>query len=193
VTEFLRAIKPLLPLIPIGAIAVVLAIAGLAWFRTRRGADRRRAFRTAALDVLAGASILGILLLTLPPSIGGGRTLELVPFGRGWRHSVTNAEMAANVLMFVPLGVFAPARRPALDGWVKAVAAGAAFSLAIECLQFLLGLGRQASTTDVLLNTAGVGLGYLLLRVARPLLRRLPTATAPGRVDSNAPERRRNR
>ena len=189
-TEFLRTIKPLLPLIPIGAVAVALAIAGLGAIRVRRGADRRRAFRTAALDVLAGASILGVLVLTLPPSIGDGRSLELVPFSRGWSHSERNVEMAANVLMFVPLGVFAPARWPVFDGWARAIVAGAGFSLAIECLQFLLGLGRQASTTDVLLNTAGVAIGYLLLRVARPFLRRHLASSATGGVDTLPDQRR---
>ena len=173
VTEFLRTIKPLLPLIPIGLVVVALAIAGLGAFH---GTDRRRAFRAAALDVLVGAAILGVLVLTLSPSSDAGRTIDLVPLD-----SSSSAQRAGNVLLFVPLGVFVPARWPVFDGWARAILAGAATSATIEALQFALGLGREASSTDVILNTGGAALGYLILRVARLGLRRPTKTGSPAR------------
>jgi glycopeptide antibiotics resistance protein len=72
-------------------------------------------------------------------------------------------EMVVNVLLFFPLGLLVPLRWP---WWAdpKRVFAGAALaSLGIESIQFALGLGRTSSTTDILLNTAGAGVGYLVL------------------------------
>ena len=184
---FFRAITPLLPLIPIGLVVVAVAISALGTFRRRRGRPARDAFVSAALDVLLGASILSVLLLTLLPSIDAGRSTELIPFHRGFRRSATNAEMAANMVLFVPLGAFAPARWPVLDGWGRVLLGALAFSGTIEILQFVLALGRQASTTDVILNVAGAALGYLGLLAVRGAVgvdgrRGRSSASRPGRT-----------
>jgi glycopeptide antibiotics resistance protein len=168
---FFRAIRPLLPLIPIGILVVGLATSVLAWVRLRRGVPLRVAVARSALDVLATASVLGILLLTLPPSIEATRTLDLVPF-RDLGRDTARTQMLANVVMFVPLGLFLPARVRLLDGAVRIVLFAAAMSLAIEVVQFVFDLGRQTSITDVILNTARAALGYLLLTAARALLTR---------------------
>jgi glycopeptide antibiotics resistance protein len=165
---FFRTIKPLLPLIPLGILAVAAATVALSWFRHRRGAPLRRAAARSALDVLATASLLGILILTLPPSIQAGRTLDLIPF-RHWGSHTARVEMLANLVMFVPLGVFGPARVRRLDRPAVILLFAAGLSLVIEVLQFALDLGRQTSIEDVIMNTAGAGVGYLLLVASRAL------------------------
>jgi hypothetical protein len=168
---FFRVVKPLMPLIPIGIAAVVMAIVGVGTFRRRRGMARRDAFASAALDVLLGASLLSIAILTLPPSIEGERSIEMIPFHGAFHTSTTTAETVANVLLFIPLGVFAPARWPILDRWWRVVASALGLSLLIEAAQFVFALGRQSSFTDVILNTTGAAVGYVLLRVMRAVRR----------------------
>jgi glycopeptide antibiotics resistance protein len=173
---FFRVIRPLLPLIPIGIAAVTVCTLGVGIIRFRRGATRWDALTSAALDVLLGAAVLGVLVLTLPPSIGAPRSVELIPF-RGVLHRGTKrAEMLANVLLFVPLGLLAPARWTVFDRWPSLVAGAFALSAGIEVAQLASNLGRQASLTDIILNTVGACLGYGLLLTGRRVLRRFRRA-----------------
>lgn len=110
------------------------------------------------------------------PSVGGQwmREIKLVPFvpADGFGASAP-FEVAANLLIFVPfglyLGIVAPRRRVL---WCAAVFA--ASSLALEVAQFVLASG-SSDVTDVIVNTAGglVGLGLLSL-----VRRRLRSKTA---------------
>jgi acetyltransferase-like isoleucine patch superfamily enzyme len=88
-------------------------------------------------------------------------------------HSLTagigygDLEGAANVILFVPLGLLCalllPARR-----WLLAAVAGLLTSASIEAVQFLLLSERQASLRDVANNTLGALLGALAVRLAPP-------------------------
>jgi glycopeptide antibiotics resistance protein len=99
------------------------------------------------------------------PFIGGGSTgeVKLVPFVRTDQFGTSKPfELVANVLLFVPFGLYlglllAPPRR-----WAKAVPAIAATSFALEAAQYLLAVG-SADVSDLILNTAGglVGLGLV--------------------------------
>ena len=148
---------------------MAVATAILSWVRHRRGTPLRPAVAKSALDVFATASVLGILILTLPPSIEARRTLDLVPFRDIGRHTV-RTQMLANVVMYVPLGMFVPARIRRLDRPAAIVLFAAALSVVIEVLQFVFNLGRQTSITDVILNTAGAAIGYGLLTAGRALV-----------------------
>jgi hypothetical protein len=97
------------------------------------------------------------------------------------------ADMVANVVVFLPLGVLLPlvgqvssARRVLLLGFL--------LSLTMELLQWLNAVtvhgGHIADVNDLLANTLGAPLGYGVLRLARlvPALRRwADAATWPSR------------
>ena len=91
-------------------------------------------------------------------------TVNLVPFrtlGDGYI-------LAGNLIMFLPFGFF-PALLWRNDTWWKALLAGFAVTLFIECCQ--LCVGRAFDVDDLLLNTTGAMLGYwlwLLLRKMAP-------------------------
>ena len=70
-----------------------------------------------------------------------------------------------NLLWFVPLGLLLPRLRPGCH-WYHALVAGAALSMAMECLQLLLGTGMP-DVDDMLLNASGALLGYGLFRLRR--------------------------
>lgn len=84
------------------------------------------------------------------------------------------AQVLGNIALGIPLGFVAPLcwrlrpERVALLGLITAVA--------IECAQLLISLAvgwpyRTVDSTDVLLNTLGVVAGYVLLKVAMPVVR----------------------
>ena len=68
--------------------------------------------------------------------------------------------LAGNVLIFAPLGFFAPLLGKSLRRWWAALGLSAAVSLLIEFLQLFL--GRSVDVDDLILNTLGGLLGYLL-------------------------------
>ncbi|HEX8905828.1 MAG TPA: VanZ family protein, partial [Longimicrobiaceae bacterium] len=82
------------------------------------------------------------------------------------------ADAVRNLLLFIPLGFVAS---PRFRWAVVAIAACAAFSLAVETLQQWIP-GRDPSVSDLLFNSAGAVLGVALARSARVWLRPSPRA-----------------
>lgn len=133
---------------------------------------------------LARALLIYVAVVTL--------VITLTPFHfavpERWRVTVTEwtvLDLVANVLLFVPMGFLLalgePVRRPGIV-W-RALAAGAALSLAIESAQ-LFEASRYASPWDVLTNAAGAALGGALPALLR---RRLDAAALVGRLALELP------
>lgn len=72
-------------------------------------------------------------------------------------------EMVFNLLAFLPFGFLLPMLKPSWS-MLTILSAGFMLSLGYEVLQYLLAIG-MADVTDVLLNTAGIGLGILAHRL----------------------------
>jgi glycopeptide antibiotics resistance protein len=195
VEQVVRSVRPLVPLIPLGIAAVFLVTAAIGLWRARGSGDTSRAYATALLDVTLTASIVSVLVLTLPPSISAPRTINLIPFNELIRApSVVRenalGQMLLNIVLFAPLGFLGPLKWRAIDSYAHLVASAAAFSVAIEVAQFIVGGGRQTSVTDVILNTSGALVGYLLFRTVRSVGRAFkpsrprhhdPGESAPGK------------
>ncbi len=141
------------------------------------------------VQVAALAYVVVLAVVTLLPihwTLGllrGPRNYEpeLVPFGgirRGFENSPveTLAELVGNVLLFVPFGFLLPLLVPAMSRWWRALAAGAAVSLAIEVYQLAWPGVRKASVNDVLTNALGALLGFVALR----LINRTCSDSSPG-------------
>jgi glycopeptide antibiotics resistance protein len=109
---------------------------------------------------------------------------ELVPF-RGSGTNVFGAghplrmliEHVGNVLLLVPFGFLLPLLAPRLGRRWQVVAIGAATSFCIELVQITMPGIHRADINDLLLNTAGVAVGWLLLG----LVDRRRLAGAPAR------------
>lgn len=71
-----------------------------------------------------------------------------------------------NTAMFIPLGIVWPCVYPQLDTPAKTIGAGVGFSLLIELLQLPF-YDRVTDIDDLLLNSLGFLLGYLIYRLAR--------------------------
>jgi glycopeptide antibiotics resistance protein len=87
------------------------------------------------------------------------------------------SEMAFNVALFVPVGVFAALliRR---RRWPLALAAGLGFTALIELVQ-VPELDRISDPRDLVMNTGGAVLGVLLVLVARGVRRAGAVAATP--------------
>ncbi|WP_144874096.1 VanZ family protein [Microbacterium sp. 1.5R] len=142
---------------------------------------------TRGVAVLLGIPfVAGLALLTLTPS----RVEEKMPalldlvlstaHRLGWEWlDFTRLEIIANVLVFVPIGVFAFLLVPRRV-WPLAVVLGPALSIAIEVSQHLALPQRAATVNDVIANSAGALIGVSLAIVGTLLF--APRATRPRRT-----------
>lgn len=133
--------------------------------------------RHALRWVLAGY-LLVVLRITLWPALGADPAIAWLEQALTWLHDrglpesfgVPLVEAAANVVMFVPLGLLLPVTVAGLAGSRRwwSVAVGLALSALIETAQLLLLPARVPTLQDVAMNTLGtllgVGLPTLLTR-----------------------------
>lgn len=107
----------------------------------------------------------------------GGYGINLVPFAtvksmlRFGSFSQKLINLAGNVLIFIPLGCLLPALWKRLRRCWKTIPLCAAVSLLIESVQLFV--GRSVDVDDLILNTLGGALGYLLFALLFFFLRLL--------------------
>jgi hypothetical protein len=134
-----------------------------------------------ALAVLAAVGALAVFVywagrLTLTPVHDRGQALGNTRPGHTLRFYLDRpsvrdaaAQIGGNLVLLAPLGILLPVLITRLRNVVMVTIAGALVSLAIELAQGSLIAGRAFDADDVILNTAGVGLTYLIVgrRIAR--------------------------
>ena len=117
-------------------------------------------FGACVIIVLAATVIIGS-----SKTAAADRSLNLVPFQVfqetwGMPELKKIAQTAANVVMFVPLGFLMPVAFRRMRSFGKTTLSLALFSFAIEFTQYFT--GRSADIDDLILNTLGGILGYLI-------------------------------
>ena len=181
--------------------AAALLAALVAWRAARSG---QPAFVVAmrALFVLYLGWAVGATLFPLPvrPGVaeleaaGRGVTVDLVPLASirdVLLHGTVFAQvwiLGGNVLTLTPFGFLLPFAAPRLATWRRMALAGVLFPLAIELSQLAVSLVlgysyRVTEVDDVLLNFAGVLLGYALFVVVRGFVA-APVEGGPERADA---------
>ena len=157
------------PALPVVVPLAVLALAVLLWRLHRRGA--LTALRAAVGAALCGYGAGIVANTLLPIHLDRGttgtpwwRSANLTPLaGTEW------ADMAQNVVVFLPLGVLLPFVAPARSAG-RALLGGFLVSLTMEALQFVNAVtghgGHIADVNDLLANTLGALVGYGVFRVA---------------------------
>lgn len=116
----------------------------------------------AARVTLLIASLTTIWLFTQHnPHEGSGRIVDLNPFGDIQVAANTTGRyrdiVVANIALFVPLGVALAWRG---TRFFRTMAIGAGVSILAEVLQYVGNHGRVAQTGDVVVNVAGVVVGW---------------------------------
>ena len=148
--------------------------------------------RRAFLLLLTVVYLAGVAWMTLRPSVYGSGTSELLwrALDAFARHDETSwitfarVEAAANVAMFVPMGMFPALLLPKRSWWVGIVV-GFAATVGIESYQAAyLSATRFSDPQDLVMNTLGAALGAAFVGLALPRRRRRP---APSRSKAAAP------
>lgn len=118
------------------------------------------------LALLVWAILWKFALPWIGEAAGLPHPIKLLPFLPDGEAGVSNPfEVLANILLFVPFGIYLGALAPTWRWWhLTAVFLGA--SLALETTQHLLSTG-SFDTSDLISNTAGGLLGLGVLALAR--------------------------
>ncbi|MFC9896281.1 VanZ family protein [Nocardia sp. NPDC127579] len=137
-------------------------------WRVRWGQDPTVAFRhTVAEAGMLGGTLPWVWMILTPAE--GERQLILVPL-RDLFETIAEAsantviQVAANLILFLPLGFLLPLRFPRCASVLGITLLGAVLSASLEIAQYALDLGRYTSIDDVLMNMTGAGLGAYLAR-----------------------------
>ena len=118
------------------------------------------------LVLLAWVVLFKLEVPWIGAAAGLQRPIKLVPFvPSGDAGASTPAEMLINLVLFVPFGLFVGALAPTWAWWRAGIAA-LATSLALETVQHLLSTG-SFDTTDLIVNTAGALVGWVIFLVVR--------------------------
>ena len=133
------------------------------------GRWKKQGRRRVLVYTVFSVYMLGVLWVTVLPVLSmlgihhAYAPMNLEPF-RDLRLGYGNAERQVflNVLMTVPFGILWPVVRRGKAGVFRTVGAAFLLSLCIELLQPLLTTNRTSDITDVIANTAGGLVGYLL-------------------------------
>jgi glycopeptide antibiotics resistance protein len=154
------------PVLPVVAPLAAVVLGTLLWRLRRAG---RLTVPRAAVALALAVYAAGVVANTVFPifldkpvtTAPWNAHLALVPLRD---YEVADAVM--NILVFVPLGMLVPLLTARLSWW-GAVAAAAAFSLAIEVTQLvtahLLGGGHIADVNDLVFNVVGGVVGFALV------------------------------
>lgn len=139
----------------------------------------------AMAGAFAATVLFSVVLarLTLEPSAASvalvhsnvhpGRSISAYLEGASVREAAR--QLGGNVLLGVPLGVLLPVLVPQARGLLRVAVVTAALMTLVELIQGALVSGRAFDVDDVILNTTGALLGYLLIG------RRLGRAVHPRR------------
>ncbi len=156
-------------------VGVVLALRA----STDRGRTRRDALAVAGVLVWLAA----LVFMTVRPGNGRGVRLNLIPIVVDGPGSAFDAIL--NVLVFVP-----PALLLAVLGWrlLAVIAAAFATSFTIEVAQYVTDWGRTADVNDLITNTVGATVGWLVARLLMSVRREraASSSAAAGSHESSA-------
>lgn len=141
--------------------------------------SRTRTWRDATVPVLRALALpllfIAIVVFALRPgdiAPGDASAINLEPF-RDLRRSLEGGylvdialqNLGGNAAMFVPFGALVAWVFPGSRTFIVLIAA-LAFSAAIEIAQAVLNVGRSSDITDVIMNTLGAALGFVVWRAA---------------------------
>ena len=162
---------------------VDLFVLALLYFVVLRQRWSARGRKSLTLHTLLYFYLVGVLYVTLMPILAAlpdclrhpYLPMRLLPF-RDLYYGYGDAErqLLLNVLMTVPFGILLPLCRCCVGkkcGFFRCLLLTLTLSLCIELLQPLLSTSRRSDITDVITNTVGGILGYLLFL---PFRRRFP-------------------
>ena len=135
--------------------ALWLLCRGILWLRQKKIVWKREA--VLLLMFVNLAVLIRFVFYGIQPI-----RINLIPFVNILDYD-SKREAAINIIgntcMFIPTGIILPILYPRLDRFWKVLLAGAGLSLVIEMIQLFFP-GSVSDIDDLILNTAGVAIGY---------------------------------
>ncbi|MFJ6217012.1 VanZ family protein [Streptomyces sp. NPDC092296] len=139
------------------------------WRLSLAGLVRALVMLVAFTAMVAFAAVLARLTLTPSPAsvplshsnLHPGESLRLYLHQPSVRDAVK--QIGGNLLLGLPFGVLLPVLFPRVRGPLRVLLVTAAVMLLVELVQGAVIVGRSFDVDDVILNTTGAVLGYLLL------------------------------
>ena len=89
-------------------------------------------------------------------------------------YKITDKQILGNFVMLLPLGIYLPLLYKNLSGFIPVLLVSLLVAILIEVLQLATSF-RSVDIDDVLLNTTGAVIGFILYKIISSLLK--PTAT----------------
>jgi len=158
----------------LGVVCASILFAILTLIRKKNiydGSKTRIVDKTVAFffGIVYGYMVIGITFLCREPVFE--KVVTLKPFSSPLGNARLVAYFWENILMFIPYGFLVPILNGYFEKWYRSIALGLISSIAIEALQFITSRG-QAQIDDVLLNTAGMMVGWEIFTLIAHLYRR---------------------
>lgn len=186
-----RFVRPVLIIIAAALIVWIILWTAYSNLKKRQGADIST--KRAVMYFLFYSYIIGVLSLTVLPlpfyrfKGEGGGGINLVPFisiVKGVLEIFTDKKVftdnfqnvVGNVILFIPLGIFVPLLWSKYRSPTKLALLACICSASIELTQLLLRhfeIYRVVDINDVVLNTGGGVLGYVILEKSKFVKKRL--------------------
>lgn len=96
-------------------------------------------------------------------------TIEYISGADRFNMDIIINNTLGNILIFLPLGIFLPLLIKKYSRFTKVIVASTVISFSIETLQLALKIG-QFDIDDVILNTIGSIIGFLILKIAKSVI-----------------------
>ncbi len=143
-------------------LAIIIA-SGTAIIIRKRGENCAKFTKTKKISMVLFSSYISIIIqmALLFRTWGCIYEIDLIPFNTpgGYLHIILYA--FANTLVFLPLGILLPKIWECMQSIKMCLLAGFSLSLFIEVVQLTLRCGIF-QTEDMIMNTVGAGVGYLI-------------------------------
>lgn len=98
--------------------------------------------------------------------INNGIGFNLTPFTIFNYYSFLDRQIIGNLIMLLPLGIYLPLLYKKISSFMRVMFVAILFSASIEIIQLLVS-NRGADIDDVILNSIGAGIGYILYKIIR--------------------------
>lgn len=157
--------------LPYGLIAGALAAFVLGIVNRRRGRKGKTVFSVAAVTGFFMYLAIMLFITFLSRESGSRDGIDLELFSTWGINKRNNAYVVENVLLFIPLGFICPWAFCSVRNPAACTMLGMAVSVGIECLQLLTKRG-YFQIDDILTNTLGMAVGYVLFWCVSALKRR---------------------
>jgi glycopeptide antibiotics resistance protein len=92
--------------------------------------------------------------------------INLQPFLMFKQFQIGSYQVIGNLIMLLPLGIYIPLLFPKLSGFFKVFIICLLVSISIELMQLITGV-RSTDIDDVILNTSGAVVGYIIYKFLR--------------------------